>query len=640
MDTISSYKQVINSTLFVDGPIVIFIWENSDGWPVVDVSSNITRLYGYDPSSYTSGNIAFANQVHPDDLVQVFKEVSEASSGDENSFSHEPYRYQAQNGEYNWVSDNTTIIRDDKGNITHYVGYLTNINDYVNTTNKLEEKETWFKNLFELSPVGIALNKMNGEFVELNSALHNMCGYTHDEFVKLSYWDITPISYEKEEEKQLLDIQTKGKYGPYEKEYIHKDGHLINVLLNGISTTDSSGNSYIWSIVQDITELTQAKNKAEFANQAKSRFLANMSHEIRTPMNGILGFIDILEKSEMDEDRKNHFKHIKSSSELLLSIINDILDLSKLESGKLLIEQHPVDTKDLFESVIGIYQSACNDKNILFEYKTPSNIPTTILTDIIRVKQVIINLLSNAVKFTPSGGKVSLKVEYDTESETLSCSVSDNGIGIAPENLDKIFKPFEQEDISTTRKYGGSGLGLAISSSIVELLGGKISITSSLNEGSCFSFSISAKISKDTKSIKDSISPSQEPSKKIEAKVLIVEDNATNQMLLSLYLDDMDLEYDIAVDGLEAVEHFKNNKYDIILMDENMPNMNGIEATKMIRDLEKDENLNPIIIVAVTANALSGDRKRFIDSGMDDYISKPYSDIDIDIEKIMNKYFA
>ena len=638
MHNINSYKQVINSTLFTDGPIVIFIWENSDGWPVLDVSSNIKRLYGYDPSLYISGHIAFADQVHPDDLARVFKEVTEASSGDEKSFSHEPYRYQVQNGEYNWVSDNTTIIRDDKGNITHYVGYLTNINDYVNTRNKLEEKETSFKNLFDLSPVGISLNKMSGEFVELNSALHNMCGYTHDEFLKLSYWDITPIYYQKQEEKQLLDIQTKGRYGPYEKEYIHKDGSLINVLLNGITAKDSLGNSYIWSIIQDITELTKAKEKAEFSNQSKSRFLANMSHEIRTPMNGILGFIDILEKTEIDESRKNHFKHIRSSSQLLLSIINDILDLSKLESGKLLIEKSPVDTQDLFESVIGIYQNVCSNKNITFEYNKTTNMPASILTDIIRVKQVVINLLSNAVKFTPSGGKVSLNVKYDAESETLSCGVRDTGVGIAPENLDKIFKPFEQEDISTTRKYGGSGLGLAISSSIIELLGGEITLTSDLNEGSCFSFLISAKQSKDVKPIKSTSETSEISTKKIEAKVLIVEDNATNQMLLSLYLDNLDLDYDIADDGLQAVEYFKNNKYDIILMDENMPNMNGIEATKIIRDLEKDENLNPVIIVAVTANALSGDRKRFIDSGMDDYISKPYSDTDI--ETIMNKYFT
>ena len=638
MHNINSYKQVINSTLFTDGPIVIFIWENSDGWPVLDVSSNIKRLYGYDPSLYISGHIAFADQVHPDDLARVFKEVTEASSGDEKSFSHEPYRYQVQNGEYNWVSDNTTIIRDDKGNITHYVGYLTNINDYVNTRNKLEEKETSFKNLFDLSPVGISLNKMSGEFVELNSALHNMCGYTHDEFLKLSYWDITPIYYQKQEEKQLLDIQTKGRYGPYEKEYIHKDGSLINVLLNGITAKDSLGNSYIWSIIQDITELTKAKEKAEFSNQSKSRFLANMSHEIRTPMNGILGFIDILEKTEIDESRKNHFKHIRSSSQLLLSIINDILDLSKLESGKLLIEKSPVDTQDLFESVIGIYQNVCSNKNITFEYNKTTNMPASILTDIIRVKQVVINLLSNAVKFTPSGGKVSLNVKYDAESETLSCGVRDTGVGIAPENLDKIFKPFEQEDISTTRKYGGSGLGLAISSSIIELLGGEITLTSDLNEGSCFSFLISAKQSKDVKPIKSTSETSEISTKKIEAKVLIVEDNATNQMLLSLYLDNLDLDYDIADDGLQAVEYFKNNKYDIILMDENMPNMNGIEATKIIRDLEKDENLNPVIIVAVTAKALSGDRKRFIDSGMDDYISKPYSDTDI--ETIMNKYFT
>lgn len=780
MDTIHSYKEIVQSKLFTDGPIVIFIWENIDGWPVVEVSSNIKRLYGYQPKSYKSGEIAFANQIHPDDIAQVFHEVTLASSSRKNSFEHKPYRYQAKNGQYHWVSDNTTIIRDPQGNITHYIGYLTDISEYINTQNMLDEKEAWFANLFEISPVGIAINKTNGDFVQMNPALHNMCGYTHDEFVKLSYWDITPISYLDQEEKQLHDIKTKGRYGPYEKEYIHKDGSLINVLLNGILTTDTKGEKLMFSVVQNITELTQAneavqksnkkfrtlyeqandgifiirdgvftqcnpkflemiqmkeseivgkspniispqkqadgmdseekaiilitkaiegeaqvfewehikgdgtifnvevslsfinddddsyilgfwrdiseriatrnrlqeasqnllmeKEKAEFANKAKSRFLANMSHEIRTPLNGILGFINILEKDEVDETRKEHFKHIQSSSQLLLSVINDILDLSKLESGKLQIDLHPVNTQDLFESIIGIYQSISHDKKIVFEYNINKNLPLVLTTDIVRIKQVILNLLSNAVKFTSENGKVFLDVSYDLNTQMFSCTITDTGIGIAKDNIKNIFKAFEQEDTSTTRKYGGTGLGLAICSSIIELLGGNISVSSELNKGSSFSFSIPANSTDTSTVIENETSLKSNENKTINAKMLIVEDNPTNQMLLSLYLDDMNLQYDIAADGLEAIEHFRNNDYDMILMDENMPNMNGIEATKLIRALEENQGLDPIFIVAVTANALTGDRERFLDAGMDDYISKPYTDTDI--EQIVHKYFG
>ncbi|QSZ41674.1 PAS domain S-box protein [Sulfurimonas aquatica] len=781
MDAVNSYIEMVNSPLFTDGPIVVFIWENSDGWPVVEVSPNIKRLYGYAPEKYVSGRIAFANQIHPDDLSQVFSEVTIASSDTQNSFSHKPYRYQTSDGTYRWVSDTTTILRDENGNITHYVGYLTDITQYVNTQNLLEEKEAWFKNLFEISPVGISLNKISGEFVQINSALHNMCGYSHDEFVKLSYWDITPISYLEEEEKQLYHIKTKGRYGPYKKEYIHKDGHYINVLLNGIVTTDSSGNQYIWSLIQDITELTQAnekakknsrqfqtlfekansgifiikdgvfsmcnpkllemigmkrseligkspsfispeiqpdginsdekaalliqsviegkpqvfewqhlkgdgsflevevnvsyiqsdddayilgfwrdiaenkaarkkleelnkrltaeKEKAEFANEAKSRFLANMSHEIRTPMNGILGFIDVLEKEEMDEKRQNYFKHIQSSSQLLLSIINDILDFSKLESGKLLIELSAVDSKELFESVIETYQNICHDKEITFKYSIANNLPTKVMTDIVRVKQIMFNLLSNAVKFTPKNGEISFNISYNADNETLSCSVIDNGVGIDSKNINKIFKAFEQEDASTTRKYGGTGLGLAICSSLTEMLGGKLTVSSRLNEGSHFSFFIKAKSGNDfINSDKKDTSSKRNKNSIQNAKILIVEDNITNQMLLSLYIDEIGLKYDVAADGFEALKQFKKNSYDLILMDENMPNMNGVDATKAIRALERSQELYPTIIVAVTANALSGDRQRFISAGMDDYISKPYSEADI--EEIIYKYIG
>jgi PAS domain S-box-containing protein len=261
MKQLELYREMVQSALFSDGPIVVFIWENSDGWPVVDVSSNIKRLYGYDVKAYQNKSLVYSDQIHPDDLGQVFTEVIQASSGNDTSFTHEPYRYLSSDGNYHWVSDSTTIVRNDKDEITHYVGYLTDISDYVNTQKELLQKTKWYKELFDISPVGIALNRMSGEFMDLNCALHDMCGYTRDEFVKLSYWDITPIEYEEQEGVQLESLQSRGMYGPYQKEYIHKDGHRIPVLLNGVKNIDENGDEYIWSVVQDISELSHAHSQ-------------------------------------------------------------------------------------------------------------------------------------------------------------------------------------------------------------------------------------------------------------------------------------------------------------------------------------------------------------------------------------------
>ena len=615
-------------------------------------------MYGYDPAQYTTQELSYADQIHPDDLAQVFSEVTLASKGEKDSFSHKPYRYRAKSGAYHWVSDNTTIVRNKEGAISHYIGYLTDITEHVETQNLLKQKEKALQNLFELSPVGIALNKLSGEFLELNSALHTMCGYTCEEFKNLSYWDITPRSYEEEELTQLEKLKKQGSYGPYKKEYIHKDGHRIHVLLSGVKIQNDAGGECIWSIVEDITELTNSyemlqvnnekfqelniqlqkeKEHAEFTNKSKSRFLANMSHEIRTPMNAILGFVDILQKSEVDEKRKEHFSYIRNSSQLLLSIVNDILDISKIESGKLSIAPTATDSKHLLESILGVYQSICNDKAIAFQYHVDDALPATLLIDAVRVKQVILNILSNAVKFTPQNGNVSLHIWYDKKREVLFCDVKDTGIGIAAGNLDKVFNAFEQEDASTTRKFGGTGLGLSISSSLIKMMGGEITVQSCLGEGSCFSFFMDAPLYEEQTLDETQQVLTLKKKINLDIKVLIVEDNRTNQKLLGFFLDDLDIEYAIAEDGLEAIECFKTKEYDIILMDENMPNMNGIEATKVIRMLEEEQALEPIVIIAVTANAFTGDRERFLNAQMNDYISKPYTDEDI--ENIFLKYF-
>ncbi|QFR49179.1 response regulator [Sulfurimonas lithotrophica] len=385
-------------------------------------------------------------------------------------------------------------------------------------------------------------------------------------------------------------------------------------------------------------ELQEARENAEAASRFKSEFLANMSHEIRTPMNGVLGFVEKLSKSEKDPERLKQFKIIKNSGETLLSIINDILDLSKIETGKMELEYHPYNIKQLFDDTASIFTELISNKNITFKSNIDEKIPSCLLVDQLRLKQVVFNLLSNAVKFTSQNGTI--RLDANIVNDTLHCSVIDSGVGIAKENQIKIFEAFGQEDTSTTRKFGGTGLGLSISYKLISMMGGKLNVKSQLDKGSEFYFDIPLHYcDEDTELDNNSIIDEEYSFNDVissNAHILVVEDNKTNQLLLGMILEELGFTYDVANDGLESLELFKNNDYDIVLMDENMPNMNGIEATKKIRKIENKNSLKKTPIIAVTANALAEDRNRFLESGMDEYISKPYTEDDI--LKILRKF--
>lgn len=388
------------------------------------------------------------------------------------------------------------------------------------------------------------------------------------------------------------------------------------------------------------TELKIARDQAQEATRTKSEFLANMSHEIRTPMTGILGFIDRLTKGEKDSNRLKQFDIIKSSGHTLLTIINDILDFSKIESGKLTLESSPYDLNELFKNSIDIFDALASSKNINLHKAVDDNLPQCIVGDQIRLKQVVFNLISNAIKFTSEGGDVTLQIHYCTDNNTVKISVIDTGVGIAKENLEKIFEAFSQEDLSTTRKYGGTGLGLSISSHLVKLMGSELKVQSTIDKGSKFYFALPVEICPE-ESYSSKIENNKAntvASSSLKGHVLLVEDNKTNQMLMSIILDDLGITYDITNDGAESILSFKANKYDVILMDENMPIMNGIEASKQIREIEKENSLTLTPIIAVTANALTGDKEKFLEAGMDDYIPKPYSEEDI--VKTLHKYLG
>ncbi|MCF6206795.1 MAG: response regulator [Sulfurovum sp.] len=361
-------------------------------------------------------------------------------------------------------------------------------------------------------------------------------------------------------------------------------------------------------------ELAQAKRLAEEATEQKSRFLANMSHEIRTPLNAITGFIKLLEEDEQDEHKLKYLKIIKNSSESLLQIINDILDISKIESGKLTIEPYNFNPYEDLIMIAELFQAKGSEKGIVFQIRYNSNMPEILYGDALRIKQIFSNLLSNAIKFTPKGSKVKCVVWY--KNGHLNIKVKDYGIGISEEKQKAIFEPFTQADGSTVRNYGGTGLGLTISLELAKMLGGTLSLQSKEGKGSTFLLSLPLEKGKNIKK-------EEEILESLSGHVLIVEDYEANRMLLGMILESAGLTYEMAHDGLEALEKFKLGKYDVILMDENMPNMGGMEAMKEMLKLEESEYRPHTPVVSLTANALQGDRERFLEAGFDDYISKP-----------------
>ena len=438
-------------------------------------------------------------------------------------------------------------------------------------------------------------------------------------------------------QKLDTDVMNSGEIDSSKQHITMADGRAIIVETESVPFKDFDGSVIgLIGIARDITEqekatteFIKAREAADAANIAKSQFLATMSHEIRTPMNGVIGMINLLLGTGLNNEQKEYAEVVNKSGKNLLRLINDILDFSKVEAGKLELEYSFFNTADMINGIIEVMSLQAYEKNLNISSIIDPGIPDCLKGDEGRLSQILMNMIGNAVKFTEKGD-ISLHVMMDDETDstvTLHFKIMDTGIGIAREKIRSVFDPFIQADTTTTRKFGGTGLGLAISKQLVELMGGAVGVDSLENKGSVFWFTVVLEkiISPGAESVKDESTQKHEAHNfdKNKIIILLVEDDNVNQLVTKTFLEKLGYSVEIASNGLEAVEKLEQRDYSLVLMDCLMPEMDGYEATTVIRSQESKVKNHNVPIIALTANALRGDMEKCLASGMDDYLAKP-----------------
>ncbi len=515
--------------------------------------------------------------------------------------------------------------------------YGTEITEIKNAHLAVERSEEKYRGIIENLELGLLEVNTVGEIVKVYPQFCEMTGYIPEDLIGKSAVDaLLPPEFKAVLAKQSRERE-EGNPGVYEVQILKKDSSRIWVIISGAPFYDENDNiSGSIGIHLDISkrkemerDLYLAKEAAENSMKAKEIFMANMSHEIRTPMNAIIGMGGLLRKTGLDITQLEYLEAIQISADNLLVIINDILDFSKIESGNLIIESVEFSLQKIIDKCYRIMKLKAEEKGILLYYSIEDTIHDTVLGDPTRLGQVILNLMSNAVKFTDFGSVLIFvkQVENIGSSIRIMFSVKDSGIGIAEDKLDSIFNSFTQEENSTTRKYGGTGLGLAISKKIVDQMGGQLEVMSQKGHGSEFFFTL--EFEKGSGAIIPEINEEIIQIDNFKRKkILLVEDNAINRFMATTLLQQWNCVVDHAEDGIIAIEKLKEKTYDLVFMDMLMPNMNGIDATKIIRN----ELKLTVPIIALTANAITGESEKCAAVGMNDYLSKPFDPKDLNFK--------
>ena len=627
------------SSIATDAKGVIQIFnvgaERMLGYMAAEVMNKITPADISDPQELiaraTALSAELATPITPGFEALVFK----ASRGIEDIYE---LTYIRKDGSRFPAVVSVTALRDAQDSIIGYllIGTDNTARKQVEAEQKkldqrLRDQQFYTRSLIESNIDALMTTDPSGIITDVNKQMEGLTGCTRDELIGAPFKGY--FTDPERAEAAIKLVLSEKKVTDYELTASARDGTKTVVSYNATTFYDRDRTLQgVFAAARDVTEgkrvemeLKQAKAAAESASRTKSEFLASMSHEIRTPMNAIMGIADLLAKTALSAEQDKYVQIFRRAGDNLLNLINDILDLSKVEASQLELEQTGFSLNDLLEKVIEMVALRAQEKGLALVCEIAPNVPTDLVGDPTRLRQVLLNLLGNAIKFTESG-EVSLRVTPDAGSSiptAFQFKVSDTGIGIQDEILGRVFERFTQADSSTTRRFGGSGLGLTISKRLVELMGGRIWAESEVGKGSVFSFVVPFELRVGA-ALRTVMPVERGPELPLPAlRILLAEDSADNCTITLAYLEDTPYRVDIAETGAIACEKFKSENYDLVLMDRQMPVMDGLTATRAIRAWEQANSRPPTPIIALTASALKGDREMCLAAGCTAFLTKP-----------------
>ncbi len=628
-----SHEKYYFSTIFTDitkekastSEIENFFSVNLDLLCIADIEGNFIKvnkewenILGYSVKELQKRK--YLEFIHPDDMSATLQAMKQLS--DQKEIINFVNRFKAKDGSYRFIE-----WRSKPKGILIYAA-ARDITDRIKAEDALIKSEKKYRLFFEKSPLGILHFNNNGHITECNDNFVKIIGSSRDVLLgkDLTKLPDKRITYAVNKVIKGHAATFEGNYSSVTADKTTPVRVLFSPLINknkkvegGIGLVEDRSDQIKKESLEK--QVAIAKESAKF----KQNFLANMSHEIRTPLTGIIGLIEIIEKTSLNSQLQEYIKILKTSSENLNEIIDQVLDFSKIEAGKVKLKLKPFQLDSLLENAKVLFNTLCDKKDIEFHTIRDKNLPEFIKADDKRITQIINNLVSNAIKFT-NKGKIVLKVELDsylkeTDSLVIKVILSDTGIGIPADKHKNLFAPFSQIDKHDTRLYEGTGLGLSICKELAELHGGKINMKSKPNKGSSFWFTF---IAQKATSITETKEYKKESSRRGNLNILFAEDKLTNQKVVQLMLNSMGHQVTIAKNGQQAIDLYKPGVFDIILMDIQMPLMDGITATGKLKKKYKD--LPPI--VGLSANAFEGDREKYMAKGLDEYLTKPVKEED------------
>lgn len=620
--TISSGDKALDSYLaaIVESSDDAIIGKTLDG-VITSWNGAAVRLFGYTPDEAIGRHISMI--IPKDRQDEEFIIIGKVKSGQR--LEHFETVRQSRDGRLIDISLTVSPIRNSEGDV---VG-VSKIARDISTAKQADRLRASLAAIVDASDDAIVSKTLDGVITSWNPSAERIFGYTADEAIGQYIGLILPPDRIDEEHAILGKIKSGQKVDHFETVRRTKCGDAVEISLTVSPLFDSAGRILgATKVARDITEQKNNDRALRDSNRRKDEFLANMSHELRTPLNAVIGLSHILSLSEnLNPKERRCVSMLGQSGENLLSLINNLLDFSKLESDSLHLEAIEFNPAELVENAVIQVQLKAQEKHLPIRVSYDRNLKDRYIGDPLRVQQVITNLLSNAVKFTETGQiEVALRIKDERPNETvLGLDVTDSGIGIPDDKAGIIFDKFVQGDASTTRRYGGSGLGLSICQSIVRAMNGTISVVSRPGFGSTFTVELTLK----NAAQQTLLAPQSQGAERPHHNVLVVEDYAPNTMVATTLLEHLGYTYDIAENGMEALRKAERGSFDLILMDIQMPGMDGFESTQLIRDYEDEQNLKPTPIIAMTAHVLDRDKALCLQAGMNDFIPKPFDPVSL-----------